>query len=130
MKRGNYIYPFKRVSSLCQTQHEVQNINSTRARTVILILLLYLQPLAWGLAGLTRRTIYWMNGWRHGVLVRVTSAEGWYLQIRIIGGRIICKGTVYTGEGSNSRGAVITQNLGRESPSGKVTLRQAPAHLR
>lgn len=46
-KRGNYIYPFKRLSSLCQSLCEIQNITSTSARIAILILLLCLQPLAW-----------------------------------------------------------------------------------
>lgn len=36
--------------------------------------------------------------------------------------QIICKGTVYIGEGSNSRGAFITQDLRRENPVGKGTL--------
>ena len=57
-KRGNYIYPFKRLSSLCQSQCEIQNITSTSTRTAILILPLYLQLLAW----------VWL-GWHAGIVI-------------------------------------------------------------
>ena len=57
-KRGNYIYPLKILSSLCQSQCEIQNIISMSTRTAILILLLYLQPLAW----------VWL-GWHAGIVI-------------------------------------------------------------
>lgn len=84
------------------------------------------------LAPLTCGTVYWMPGRRHGVLVRVTTSK----EVEYSNDddrRIICKGTGHTGEGSNSRGAVITQILGSVL-QGRWPLKdpfvESPAHPR